>query len=122
MTELTAVGTRGFNTEHFQKYSSIGLLAPNMQAKVMDWITGCSLPPGCSGELWIRGPAVMKGANFGSFLELFSVCLPGNTYVHLRRSLNWLMYFFTHTGLQFGLSPYKHIWFPSSVSHPTISY
>lgn len=61
MTESTAVGTRGFNTEHSRKYSSIGLLAPNTEAKVVDWVTGCFLPPGSSGELWIRGPAVMKG-------------------------------------------------------------
>ncbi|XP_050214961.1 4-coumarate--CoA ligase-like 6 [Mercurialis annua] len=60
LTESTAVGTRGLNTKHFRKYSSIGLLAPNIEAKVMDWITGCFLPPGCSGELWIRGPGVMK--------------------------------------------------------------
>uniref|UniRef100_A0A5B6YTS5 4-coumarate--CoA ligase n=1 Tax=Davidia involucrata TaxID=16924 RepID=A0A5B6YTS5_DAVIN len=61
MTESTAVGTRGFNTEKFHNYSSIGLLAPNMQAKVVDWITGSFLPPGCIGELWLRGPGVMKG-------------------------------------------------------------
>ncbi|XP_012066489.1 4-coumarate--CoA ligase-like 6 isoform X2 [Jatropha curcas] len=60
MTESTAVGTRGFNTKHCQKYSSIGLLAPNTEAKLMDWITGYYLPPGCSGELLIRGPAIMK--------------------------------------------------------------
>lgn len=60
LTESTAVGTRGLNTEKFQKYSSIGLLAPNIEAKVVDWITGALLPPGGSGELWIRGPGVMK--------------------------------------------------------------
>lgn len=61
MTESTAVGTRGFNTEKFQNYSSIGLLAPNMQAKVVDWNTGSFSPPGSTGELWLRGPAIMKG-------------------------------------------------------------
>ncbi|XP_059656941.1 4-coumarate--CoA ligase-like 6 [Cornus florida] len=61
MTESTAVATRGFNTEKFQNYTSVGLLAPNMQAKVVNWINGSSLPPGCSGELWLRGPAIMKG-------------------------------------------------------------
>ncbi|KAG5249076.1 hypothetical protein OIU77_027350 [Salix suchowensis] len=60
LTESTAVGTRGLNTEKFKKYSSIGLLAPNIEAKVVDWITGTLLPPGGSGELWIRGPGVMK--------------------------------------------------------------
>ncbi|KAI4314542.1 hypothetical protein L6164_027440 [Bauhinia variegata] len=61
MTESTAVGTRGFNTEKFRNYSSIGLLAPNMEAKVVDWNTGSSMPPGSSGELWLRGPAIMRG-------------------------------------------------------------
>ncbi|CAK9136058.1 unnamed protein product [Ilex paraguariensis] len=61
MTESTAVGTRGYNTEELYNYNSVGLLAPNMQAKVVDWITGCFLPPGSMGELWLRGPGVMKG-------------------------------------------------------------
>ncbi|KAI0500626.1 hypothetical protein KFK09_018842 [Dendrobium nobile] len=61
MTESTAVGARGFNTETCKKYSSVGLLAPNMEAKVVNWETGISMPPGKSGELWLRGPAVMKG-------------------------------------------------------------
>uniref|UniRef100_A0A803PQV4 4-coumarate--CoA ligase n=1 Tax=Cannabis sativa TaxID=3483 RepID=A0A803PQV4_CANSA len=61
MTESTAVGTRGYNTKKFHNFSSIGFLAPNMQAKVVDWTTGSFLPPGSSGELWLRGPAVMKG-------------------------------------------------------------
>ncbi|KAG4992258.1 hypothetical protein JHK87_025715 [Glycine soja] len=61
MTESTAVGTRGFNTEKFLNYSSIGLLAPNMEAKVVDWNTGAFLPPGSSGELWLRGPSIMTG-------------------------------------------------------------
>lgn len=61
MTESTAVGTRGFNTKKCRKFSSVGLLGPNMEAKVMDWNTGSFLPPGSCGELWLRGPAVMKG-------------------------------------------------------------
>jgi 4-coumarate--CoA ligase len=60
MTESTAVGTRGFNTEKFNKYSSIGLLAPNMEAKVVDW-NGAFMPPGVGGELWLRGPSIMRG-------------------------------------------------------------
>ncbi|CAJ1931002.1 unnamed protein product [Sphenostylis stenocarpa] len=61
MTESTAVGSRGFNTGKFRNYSSIGLLAPNMEAKVVDWNTGAFLPPGSSGDLWLRGPSIMKG-------------------------------------------------------------
>ena len=61
MTESTAVGTRGFNTRNFRKYTSVGLLAPNMQAKMVDWKSGTCLPPGKSGELFLRGPGIMKG-------------------------------------------------------------
>ncbi|XP_031266911.1 4-coumarate--CoA ligase-like 6 [Pistacia vera] len=60
MTESTAVGTRGFNTGKFCKYSSIGLLAPNMQAKVVNCGNGSFLPPSFSGELLLRGPGIMK--------------------------------------------------------------
>lgn len=72
MTESTAVGTRGFNTENTQNYSSVGLLAPNMQAKVVDWSTGSFLPPGCGGELWLRGSAIMKGNKFCQFPGLLA--------------------------------------------------
>ena len=61
MTESTAVGTRGFNSKSLKKHTSVGLLAPNMQAKVISTKTGSSLPPGNSGELLLRGPAIMKG-------------------------------------------------------------
>ncbi|KAJ8754372.1 hypothetical protein K2173_002823 [Erythroxylum novogranatense] len=61
MTESTAVGTRGFNTKTFRKHSSLGLLAPNTEAKIMDCVTGSFLPPGRLGELYIRGSGVMKG-------------------------------------------------------------
>ncbi|PWA60667.1 4-coumarate--CoA ligase-like 3 [Artemisia annua] len=60
MSESTAVGTRGFNTRDVHNYASAGLLAPNMEAKVVDWVTGLYHPPGKTGELWLRGPAIMK--------------------------------------------------------------
>ncbi|XP_052211014.1 4-coumarate--CoA ligase-like 6 isoform X2 [Diospyros lotus] len=62
LTESTAVGTRGFNTKMLHNYSSVGLLAPNMEARVVDCITSSSLPPGKSGELWLKGPGIMKEA------------------------------------------------------------
>ncbi|KAL2901213.1 4-coumarate--CoA ligase-like 6 [Bienertia sinuspersici] len=62
MTESTAIGTRGFNlVGNNHKYSSVGLLAPNMEAKVVDWTTGSCMPPKKAGELLLRGPGVMKG-------------------------------------------------------------
>ncbi|KQJ97991.1 4-coumarate--CoA ligase-like 3 isoform X1 [Brachypodium distachyon] len=61
MTESTAVGTRGFNSSKHKNYASVGLLAPNMHAKIVELETGFCLPPGSCGELWLHGPAVMKG-------------------------------------------------------------
>uniref|UniRef100_A0A0D3HH05 4-coumarate--CoA ligase n=1 Tax=Oryza barthii TaxID=65489 RepID=A0A0D3HH05_9ORYZ len=61
MTESTAVGTRGFNTCKHKKYASVGLLAPNMHAKIVHLESGSCLPPGSYGELWLHGPAIMKG-------------------------------------------------------------
>lgn len=61
MTESTAVGTRGFNTKNIRNYLSVGLLAPNTEAKVVDWVTGSFVPPGKTGELLLRGPGSMKG-------------------------------------------------------------
>nr|XP_043630852.1 4-coumarate--CoA ligase-like 6 [Erigeron canadensis] len=60
MSESTAVGTRGFNTRYVKNYLSVGLLAPNMQAKVINCATGSCSPPGKTGELWLRGPGIMK--------------------------------------------------------------
>ncbi|KAG9158004.1 hypothetical protein Leryth_000173 [Lithospermum erythrorhizon] len=61
MTETTAVATRGYNTEELKNYTSVGLLAPNSQAKVIDFVSGAAVPPGGVGELWLRSPGVMKG-------------------------------------------------------------
>lgn len=75
MSESTAVGTRGFNTQDVHNYASAGLLAPNMQAKVVDWVTGLYLPPGKTGELWLHGPAIMKGSFKFYFFIIFLVFL-----------------------------------------------
>ncbi|EHA8586329.1 4-coumarate--CoA ligase-like 7 [Cocos nucifera] len=40
---------------------SVGRLHPNVEAKIVDTVTGEALSIGQEGELWIRGPALMKG-------------------------------------------------------------
>ncbi|KAJ3076857.1 hypothetical protein HDU98_011718 [Podochytrium sp. JEL0797] len=40
---------------------SIGLMFPNLQAKIVSPETGKDVPIGLEGELWVRGPNVMKG-------------------------------------------------------------
>jgi acyl-CoA synthetase (AMP-forming)/AMP-acid ligase II len=43
------------------KPGSIGPLLPNTECRVVDWGTGENLGPNQDGELWIRGPQVMRG-------------------------------------------------------------
>lgn len=40
---------------------SCGLLLPSFCAKVVDVETGLALPPYKEGELWLKGPTIMKG-------------------------------------------------------------
>jgi acyl-CoA synthetase (AMP-forming)/AMP-acid ligase II len=61
MTELSPVAT--VDKQH-SKPGSVGYLVPNMEAKVVDPETGVEAQPGAAdatGELWLRGPNVMKG-------------------------------------------------------------
>ena len=70
MTESTAIGTRGFNEEGCDhNYTSAGLLAPNMEAKIVNCSTGACMPPEKAGELLLRGPGVMKGDSLVCFPE-----------------------------------------------------
>lgn len=61
MTESAGGVTRRVGPEEAQQYGSLGRLAENMEAKIIDPESGESLPPGQRGELWLRGPAIMKG-------------------------------------------------------------
>lgn len=47
-------------------YGSAGLLAENLEAKIVDPVSGKALSPGQQGELWIRGPTIMSGDSFSS--------------------------------------------------------
>lgn len=38
-----------------------GKLLPNCEAKIVDPETGAALPPSRTGELWVKGPVIMKG-------------------------------------------------------------
>lgn len=42
-------------------FASVGPLVPNTEAKVVDTATGAELGAGEDGEIWIRGPQVMRG-------------------------------------------------------------
>ncbi|CAD5213476.1 unnamed protein product [Bursaphelenchus xylophilus] len=59
MTEAT-VGTH-FLANSKTNFAQTGLLAPNMQMKIIDPETGAEVPPGKEGEVCVRGPNVMVG-------------------------------------------------------------
>ena len=44
-----------------KRHGSVGRLSENMEAKIVDPVTGEALSPGQKGELWLRGPTIMKG-------------------------------------------------------------
>ena len=43
------------------KLGAVGTAAPNTECKLVDPATGSELGPNQEGELWVRGPQVMKG-------------------------------------------------------------
>jgi acyl-CoA synthetase (AMP-forming)/AMP-acid ligase II len=43
------------------KPGSVGYCLPNTECKIVDYVTGADLGPNQAGEIWIRGPQVMKG-------------------------------------------------------------
>ncbi|XP_059442626.1 4-coumarate--CoA ligase-like 9 [Corylus avellana] len=61
LTETGGGAARMIDIEESQRHGSVGRLAENMEAKIVDPVTGEALPPGHKGELWLRGPTIMKG-------------------------------------------------------------
>lgn len=55
--------------EECRRHGSVGRLAENMEAKIVDPVTGEALPPGQRGELWLRGPTIMKGDEHCHFIS-----------------------------------------------------
>ncbi|KAF9601210.1 hypothetical protein IFM89_017395 [Coptis chinensis] len=61
MTETSGGATRMLGPDETKKHGSVGRLAENMEAKIVHPDTGEALGPGQRGELWMRGPIIMKG-------------------------------------------------------------
>nr|AFZ78522.1 4-coumarate: CoA ligase [Populus tomentosa] len=60
LTEAGAV-SRLIGPEECNQHASVGRLFGNMEAKIVDPLTGEVFGPGNRGELWLRGPSIMKG-------------------------------------------------------------
>ena len=61
MTEASPVTHAVRDNIEWNKVGSIGPVIPGTECKVVDITTGTTLGPGSDGEIWIRGPQVMKG-------------------------------------------------------------
>ncbi|KAG8078780.1 hypothetical protein GUJ93_ZPchr0007g5050 [Zizania palustris] len=61
LTESSGTVAATVGPEESKAYGSVGKLASSMQAKIVEPSAGEELGPGQRGELWVRGPIVMKG-------------------------------------------------------------
>ncbi|KAF8036946.1 hypothetical protein BT93_B0004 [Corymbia citriodora subsp. variegata] len=60
LTETCGVATRTVGPDEARHDGSVGRIPQNMEAKIVDPTSGDALPPGQRGELWLRGPTIMK--------------------------------------------------------------
>ncbi|KAJ7970691.1 4-coumarate CoA ligase [Quillaja saponaria] len=61
LTETSGPVSRTIGDEEVCQRGSVGKLEGGLEAKIVDPDTDDVLPPGKQGELWIRGPPIMKG-------------------------------------------------------------
>ena len=61
LTESTGVGASTDSLGESRRYGTAGLLSPGTEAKIVDPESGEALPVNRTGELWLKGPTIMKG-------------------------------------------------------------
>ncbi|CAM8935850.1 unnamed protein product [Rhodiola kirilowii] len=61
LTESTGIGASTDTLEESLRYGTAGLLSPSTAAKIVDPESGKFLGVNETGELWLRGPFIMKG-------------------------------------------------------------
>ncbi|KAG8378048.1 hypothetical protein BUALT_Bualt08G0097600 [Buddleja alternifolia] len=61
LTESTGIGASSDSLEESRRYGTAGMISPSMEAKIVDPESGEALPVHRTGELWLRGPSIMKG-------------------------------------------------------------
>jgi len=61
LTETSPVTHMVPHVPGFERLGSVGPPVPNSEVKIVDPLTGDEAAPGERGEVWVRGPHVMKG-------------------------------------------------------------
>ncbi|MCL7034775.1 hypothetical protein MKW94_022967 [Papaver nudicaule] len=61
ITEAACAIARAADAWDCRRLGSTGKLIANIQVKIIDPVTGVALPPCKQGELWAKGPSIMKG-------------------------------------------------------------
>lgn len=61
MTEVSPLSHASLTNARKHKPGSVGYCLPNTECKIIDYTTGAELGPDQEGEIWVRGPQVMKG-------------------------------------------------------------
>jgi acyl-CoA synthetase (AMP-forming)/AMP-acid ligase II len=61
MSEVGSIAQTRIDDPPRQVASSVGFLAPGLEARIVDPESGVDLAVGEVGEFWVRGPSVMKG-------------------------------------------------------------
>ncbi|CAH2036718.1 unnamed protein product [Thlaspi arvense] len=61
LTESTGIGASTDTVEESRRYGTAGKLSANMEGRIVDPVTGQVLGPNQTGELWLKGPSIMKG-------------------------------------------------------------
>lgn len=61
MTEVSPLSHASLANPKKQKPGSVGYCLPNTECMIVDYTSGVELGPNEEGEIWVRGPQVMKG-------------------------------------------------------------
>ena len=80
MTEASPVTHLSPTRDAPMKPGSAGCVVPSTEVKIVGVDTGAEVPPGEPGELWIRGPQIMRG--YLNRPEETAACLDGEGWYH----------------------------------------